>query len=426
MALVALPSLRTQSQSTALEAQYASSASRASLPASPQVLLAHRHLFCLAAASLGAAACARSHLRWSRQARAGRSRRRNVVLRRNQLEESGIEESGDALIPAMPIGRLVQKGSTTGLEYDPFDAPEFIEDEHGGGIFSWMPVTAEGGLMPEGEYDEQSFEVPADRLEYLQGAGWLQAGSSEDYRAYIVGEISEVHGRKWQRVVLKGRKDSVREGALRLMDSVQLKLLVLRRRRAETTALGPACRRTSEAGRPEGAGVASKSIGSADDFRSNRMCGTSSLLGWRNHKKVVVPSKSSVCITSASNVAAVAGFHLLLPTSEYQPCSSHCRTPEVPVPLHLGEDGFDGETASELAEVMLQAAAVMEPAGAPELDWQARFSDVSLFRIAIVVRLKTSRQPRPTNSLTSLAPESVGPNEALSDSDGRSPARTCL
>ena len=27
------------------------------------------------------------------------------------------------------------------------------------GIFSWMPVTAEGGLMPEGEYDEQSFEA---------------------------------------------------------------------------------------------------------------------------------------------------------------------------------------------------------------------------------------------------------------------------
>ncbi|CAE7666150.1 unnamed protein product [Symbiodinium sp. CCMP2456] len=188
-------------------------------------------------------------------------RRRNVVLRRNQLEdtataslvvrvlqtgleESSIEESGDALIPAMqgartgihrwrmilaklrccrPIGRLVTKGSTTGLEYrpqyDPFDAPEFIEDEHGGGIFSWMPVTAEGGLMPEGEYDEQSFEVPADRLEYLQGAGWLQAGESEDYRAYIVGEVSEVHGRKWQRVVLKGRKDSVREGGLRLMAS---------------------------------------------------------------------------------------------------------------------------------------------------------------------------------------------------------------
>ena len=123
-------------------------------------------------------AFARSHLRWSRhtflarlcdlflqglpayparQARAGRSRRRNVVLRRNQLEdpakaslfvralqtgleESGIEESGDALIPAMqgartgihrwrmilaklrrcrPIGRLVQKGSTTGLECRP-------------------------------------------------------------------------------------------------------------------------------------------------------------------------------------------------------------------------------------------------------------------------------------------------------------------
>ncbi|CAE7031045.1 unnamed protein product [Symbiodinium sp. CCMP2592] len=182
-----------------------------------EVLLAHRHLLCLAA-SLGAAAFARSHLR-SRQARAGRSRRRNVVLRRNQLEESGIEESGDALIPAMPIGRLVSKGSTTGLEYDPFDAPEFIEDEHGGGIFSWMPVTAEGGLMPEGEYDEQSFEVPADRLDYLQGGGWLQAGESEDYRAYIVGEVSEVHGRKWQRVVLKGRKDSVREGGLRLMAS---------------------------------------------------------------------------------------------------------------------------------------------------------------------------------------------------------------
>ena len=30
------------------------------------------------------------------------------------------------------------------------------------GTFSWMPVTAEGGLLPEGEYDEQSFEARFD------------------------------------------------------------------------------------------------------------------------------------------------------------------------------------------------------------------------------------------------------------------------
>ncbi|CAJ1340089.1 unnamed protein product [Effrenium voratum] len=136
------------------------------------------------------------------------------------MRPSVAEESGDDLIPAMPIGRLVSKGSTTGLEYDPFDAPEFIEDEMGGGTFSWMPVTAEGGLLPEGEYDEQSFEVPVDRLEYLQGSGFLQAKESEDYRAYFIGEVTEVHGRKWQRVVLKGRRDSVQEGGLRLMEGV--------------------------------------------------------------------------------------------------------------------------------------------------------------------------------------------------------------
>ncbi|CAE7433793.1 unnamed protein product [Symbiodinium natans] len=176
--------------------------------------LAH-HRTCVATLSLGVTAFA-GLCRSRRQARVGHhSRLRSSVPRRSQLEESG-----DALIPPMPIGRLVSKGSTTGLEYDPFDAPEFIEDEHGGGIFSWMPVTAEGGLLPEGEYDEQCFEVPADRLDYLQGGGWLQAGEGQDYRAYIVGEVSEAHGRTWQRVVLKGRKESVQEGGLRLMEGV--------------------------------------------------------------------------------------------------------------------------------------------------------------------------------------------------------------
>ncbi|CAE7769797.1 unnamed protein product [Symbiodinium pilosum] len=168
----------------------------------------------LASLSLGVAALSRmQYLRNKRHARAGRPNLSGPAV----LRQSSAEESGDALIPPMPMGRLVTKGSTTGLEYDPFDAPEFIEDEHGGGIFSWMPVTAEGGLLPEGEYDEQSFEVPADRIEYLQGSGWLQAKGDEDYRAYIVGEVSEAHGRKWQRIILKGRKESVHEGGLRLM-----------------------------------------------------------------------------------------------------------------------------------------------------------------------------------------------------------------
>lgn len=143
-------------------------------------------------------------------------RRRGRFLRSSELEESG-----DALIPPMPIGRLVSKGSMTSLEYDPFDAPEFIQDEMGGGIFSWMPVTAEGSLLPDNEsYAEQAFEVPVDRLEYLQGSGFLEAKASEDFRAYFVGEVRELDGRKWQRVMLKGRRESVQEGALRLMEGV--------------------------------------------------------------------------------------------------------------------------------------------------------------------------------------------------------------
>eukprot|EP00435_Cladocopium_sp_Y103_P010594 s1386_g2.t1 len=144
--------------------------------------------------------------------------RGRFLVRRRSTE---LEESGDALIPPMPIGRLVSKGSMTSLEYDPFDAPEFIQDEMGGGVFSWMPVTAEGSLLPDNEsYAEQAFEVPVDRLEYLQGSGFLEAKVNEDFRAYFVGEVRELDGRKWQRVMLKGRRDSVQEGALRLMEGV--------------------------------------------------------------------------------------------------------------------------------------------------------------------------------------------------------------
>ena len=122
----------------------------------------------------------------------------------------------------MPIGRLVSKGSMTSLEYDPFDAPEYVSDEMGGGIFSWMPVTAEGSLLADDteSYAEEAYEVPVDRLEYLQGSGFLEARPSEDFRAYFVGEVKELDGRKWQRVLLKGRRDSVQEGGLRLMEGV--------------------------------------------------------------------------------------------------------------------------------------------------------------------------------------------------------------
>merc|ERR1712232_790497 len=108
------------------------------------------------------------------------------------------------------------------MGYDPMDAPEFIPDEHGGGIFSWMPVTNEGTLLASGEeYAEQSFEVPTERLDYMEGAGFLQAhGDDEDYRAYVQSEVINAHGREWRRVVLKGRKESVRLGGLRLMAGV--------------------------------------------------------------------------------------------------------------------------------------------------------------------------------------------------------------
>jgi len=130
------------------------------------------------------------------------------------------DEAGDDLIPSQPIGRLVTKGTETCLEYDPEDAPEFISDEHGTGKFTWEPLTPEGFEMRPSEYTEEAVPVPADRVFYLQGAGFLQADEDEDYRAYIDPEVTVAHGRKWQRVVLKGHQDGVRAGLVRLMAGV--------------------------------------------------------------------------------------------------------------------------------------------------------------------------------------------------------------
>mmetsp|Transcript_66615 Transcript_66615/g.124323 ORF Transcript_66615/g.124323 Transcript_66615/m.124323 type:complete len:219 (-) Transcript_66615:22-678(-) len=130
----------------------------------------------------------------------------------------GPAELGDMLIPPQPIGRLVQKGEEVAVEYDPSIDPEFVQDDYGyGGEFVWEPLTPEGGLISQDGYDELSFPVPVDRLEYIQGAGYLEAEEGEDYRAYL-SETPEVRdGREFVTVVLKGGADSVRSGAERLM-----------------------------------------------------------------------------------------------------------------------------------------------------------------------------------------------------------------
>lgn len=127
------------------------------------------------------------------------------------------DEPGDALIPPMPIGRLVTKGEVGALEYDPSDAPEFISDEFGTGEFSWQPVTPEGGLLAPGEYLEEAFPVPSDRIDYLIEGGWLEPQQDEDYRTYVDDDVVKTNNRNWQTVVLRGSRDSVRVGSLRLM-----------------------------------------------------------------------------------------------------------------------------------------------------------------------------------------------------------------
>jgi len=133
----------------------------------------------------------------------------------------GPEDPGDALIPQQPIGRLVTKGDIGALEYDPIDAPEFVPGEFGGGEFSWEPLTPEGGLLDVNEdYDELTLPVPVDRLDYLIGAGYLEAQGDEDYRAYVDDEVTEFDGREWQNIVLRGKKACVKLGQLRLMEGV--------------------------------------------------------------------------------------------------------------------------------------------------------------------------------------------------------------
>jgi len=130
------------------------------------------------------------------------------------------EELGDTLIPQQPIGRVVTKGHQQCLEYDPEDGPEFVADAFGTGHFSWDPVTPEGVVLKPGEYTEECVPVPADRIQYLQGGGFLEAEEDEDYRAYIDDDVFSSHGRKWKRVILKGHRLGVRAGMLRLMAGV--------------------------------------------------------------------------------------------------------------------------------------------------------------------------------------------------------------
>lgn len=152
------------------------------------------------------------------------ARRHRAAARGGRRARWGPEDPGDALIPQQPLGRIVSKGDIAALEYDPADAPEFIADEHGEGEFSWEPLTPEGALPGEEEqYLEQVFQVPVDRLDYLMGAGWLEAGQDEalqDYRAYVDDEVIVAHGREWKRVVLRGERESVDAGGLRLMAGV--------------------------------------------------------------------------------------------------------------------------------------------------------------------------------------------------------------
>lgn len=149
--------------------------------------------------------------------RASRGRRCAVGLRAWRDPD----EPGDTLIPQQPIGRLVTKGDVGALEYDPADAPEYVSDEHGNGMFSWEPLTPEGGLLDrDEEFAEKALPVPRDRIDYLLGSGYLQAEEGEDYRAYIDDEVEVLDGREWQRIVLRGNRNGVEDGMLRLMRGV--------------------------------------------------------------------------------------------------------------------------------------------------------------------------------------------------------------
>jgi len=138
-----------------------------------------------------------------------------------QQRERAVEDPGDALIPQQPVGRLVAKGNIAALEYDPTDAPEFIAGPFGEGEWSWEPLTPEGGLLDQDEaYAEMAVHVPSDRLQYMKGAGYFLAQEGEDYRAYIDSEVVTVQDRDYQKVTLRGSKDSVGSGGRRLMAGV--------------------------------------------------------------------------------------------------------------------------------------------------------------------------------------------------------------
>lgn len=75
-----------------------------------------------------------------------RTEREGVLLRAVE----GVQSEGGFLPFKLPA------------EVTVYPASGFNESLELTGTFSWMPVTAEGGLLPEGEYDEQSFEARFD------------------------------------------------------------------------------------------------------------------------------------------------------------------------------------------------------------------------------------------------------------------------
>lgn len=120
----------------------------------------------------------------------------------------------------LPIGRPVAKGAYHALEYDPTDAPEFVQDEFGNGFFSWEPVTPEGIMAEPGTYHEMAIPVPEDRLNYLRSGGFLEGAPDDDCRAYIGHEIFNAYGREWRHITLKGNVDAVQAAERRLMAGV--------------------------------------------------------------------------------------------------------------------------------------------------------------------------------------------------------------
>jgi len=159
----------------------------------------------------------------ARRTRSGRTvpRPDKSILARYAQGRTQTDESGDDLIPPMPIGRLIAKGKVAGLEYDPLDAPEFVADEFGSGEFSWEPLTPEGGLVDESEgYLEESIPVPSDRLGYLRAAGYLTAPPEADCRFYFNDEVFVNNDREWQYVAVRGNKIDVEQSVLRLMQGI--------------------------------------------------------------------------------------------------------------------------------------------------------------------------------------------------------------